>query len=59
MPHTGVLLYYASTNKELVEKLNIPTTLRGLVDTVLVSYLDMRDYMKYADIATMFEDIRW
>lgn len=59
MPHAGLMLYYAATNQQLVEKLGVPAGLRGLVDTVLVSYLHMHDFMKYADLATMYEDVRW
>ncbi|KAI0065412.1 hypothetical protein BV25DRAFT_1681797 [Artomyces pyxidatus] len=49
----------SGTNLAVAEKLAIPSQLRGLAETVLVSHVKVVNYSAFADVAMRAESVRW
>jgi hypothetical protein len=59
MASSEVLACCSSTNEDYTKKLALPTALRGLSETVVVSHVKVANYSAFADAAAQAESVRW
>jgi len=59
MASSEVLACCSSTNEDYTKKLALPTVLRGLSETVVVSHVKVANYSAFADAAAQAESVRW
>jgi hypothetical protein len=59
MAGVNLLCFCSSENVVIGQRLEIPRSLLGLPDNILVSRVDIENYSAYGDAAIRADDSRW